>query len=53
MENEIKTYNPTIRFSKFTSNKKIYVEFEGFFSKLPLIYSGATQYNLGPKTKIL
>ena len=37
MEDEIKTYNPTIRFSKFTPNKKIYEEFEGFFSKLPLI----------------
>ena len=49
MENEIKT----IRFPKFTSNKKIYEEFEGFFSKLPLIYSRAAQYNLGPKAKIL
>ena len=53
MEDEIKTYNPIIRFSKFISNKKIYAEFEGFFSKLPLIYSGAAQYNLGPKAKIL
>ena len=53
MENEIKTYNSTIRFSKFISNKKIYEEFEGFFSKLPLIYSRAAQHNLGPMAKIL
>ena len=53
MEDEIKKYNPIVRFSKFTSNKKIYEEFKRFFSKLPLIYSGAAQHNLGPKAKIL
>ena len=53
MQDEIKTYNPTTRISKFISNKNIFEEFEGFFSKLPLIYSGAAQYNLGPKAKIL
>ena len=30
----IKTFNPTVRFSKFTLNIKIYKEFEGFLSKL-------------------
>ena len=30
----IKTYNSTVRFSKFTLNVKIYEEFERFFSKL-------------------
>jgi len=34
MEDIIKIYNPTIRFSKFTSNKKICEEFGGFISKL-------------------
>ena len=53
MEDEIKTYNLKIRFSKFTSNKKIYEKFEGFFYKLPLIYLGTAQHNLGPKEKIL
>ena len=34
MEDIIRTCNPIIRFSKFTSNKKIEEEFEGFLSKI-------------------
>ena len=30
----IRTYNPIVRFSKFTSNKKIYENFKGFLFKL-------------------
>ena len=34
MEYVIRTCNPTVRFSKFISNKKIYKKFKGFLSKL-------------------
>ena len=34
MKDIIRTFNPTIRFSKFKLNIKIYEEFEGFLSKL-------------------
>ena len=34
MKDIIRIYNPTIRFSKFTSNKWICEEFGGFISKL-------------------
>ena len=34
MEGIIRIYNPTVRFSKFTSNKKRCEEFGGFISKL-------------------
>ena len=34
MKDIIRTYNPTVRFSKFTHNIKIYKEFEGFLYKL-------------------
>ena len=34
IEDIIKAYNPTIRISNFTSNKKILMEFRGFLSKL-------------------
>ena len=34
MKNIIRTFNPTVKFSKFTSDKKIQEKFEEFFSKL-------------------
>ena len=34
MKDIIRTYNPTIRFLKFTFNKMIYEEFEEFLHKL-------------------
>ena len=34
MKDIIKTFNPTVRFSKFTLNIKIYKEFEEFLFKL-------------------
>ena len=34
MEEIIRTCNSTFRFSKFTSNKMIFIEFEGFLFKL-------------------
>ena len=34
MKNTIRTYNPIVKFLKFTLNIKIYEEFEEFLSKL-------------------
>ena len=34
MKDIIRTFNPTVRFSNFTLNIKIYDKFEGFLSKL-------------------
>ena len=34
MKDIIRTYNPTVRFSNFTFNIKIYDKFEGFLFKL-------------------
>ena len=34
MKDIIRTFNPTVRFSKFTLNIKIYEEFEKFLSKV-------------------
>ena len=43
MEDIIRACNPTVRYSKFTSNKKIFEEFDGFGEKpfpiLVLFYS--------------
>ena len=33
MKNIIRTYNPTVKFSKFTFNIKIYKKSKGFLSK--------------------
>ena len=38
MKHIIKTCNPTVIFSKFTPNKNIEEEFEGFLSKLVIIF---------------
>ena len=39
MKNIIRTYNLTVRFSKFTFNIKIYKKFVEFLNKLEKLYS--------------
>ena len=57
MKDTIRTYNPTVKFSKFTFNIKIYEEFEGFLSKLvwrkTLFSHHLRQYKLYYTTKLI